>query len=267
MSEQEIDSKRLLSELTTLRKRIKELEVVETECNSTKLYLDILGHDINNLNQAIISYNELLMVRPDISDESKKYIKKSLSQARAIADLISIVKTYSNMPNQEFDLENINITKLFDQLFSDMELKYQDRNIEFNHIMDSGKIFVRSSKLLYNVIENIFDYIIKFDPYETVSIDIAHKLTEDKKYWKFEFLNSTSYIHKFDFNESSRNEKSDGLKNTDQSEGSQGFGLGLIIVHEIISRCGGRVWIEDTGESSPHRGNRFIIMLPKGELP
>jgi light-regulated signal transduction histidine kinase (bacteriophytochrome) len=247
-------------DLEVLRNRIKELEVIESESHSTRLYLDILGHDINNLNQAIISYHELLMVKPGIPEESKQYIKKSLEQAKAISNLITMMKTYTNIQNKEFEMENINVTKMFNEVFQLMNTKYPVREIQFNHIMEENKIFVNSSNLLPDVIENILDYIIKFDPYEKVSIDIAHKLSKDQKYWKFEFLNSTSYIYMYDF------EKTLNEHIKEHSKSPQGFGLGLIIVHEIIRRCGGRVWIEDTGESSPHRGNKFIIMLPKGEL-
>ena len=45
-------------------------------------------------------------------------------------------------------------------------------------------------------------------------------------------------------------------------EGGQ-TGIGLYIVKKIISRYGGRVWIEDRVPGNPGRGARVVITLPQ----
>jgi len=45
--------------------------------------------------------------------------------------------------------------------------------------------------------------------------------------------------------------------------GSSGFGLGLYIVHEIITHHGGQVAVESTEE----QGTTVRLVLPRGEAP
>lgn len=43
----------------------------------------------------------------------------------------------------------------------------------------------------------------------------------------------------------------------------KGTGLGLSIVHEIVTKCGGAIWVD----SLPGKGTTFIIVLPHAEHP
>jgi signal transduction histidine kinase len=45
-------------------------------------------------------------------------------------------------------------------------------------------------------------------------------------------------------------------------EGVKGSGMGLYLTKKIISRYGGRVWIEDRVPGNPARGTRVVITLP-----
>jgi hypothetical protein len=52
--------------------------MIHEERRQAELYLDLMGHDINNKNQVGIGYLEMALGRLKLSDEDRQYLIKPL---------------------------------------------------------------------------------------------------------------------------------------------------------------------------------------------
>ncbi|HEY3422922.1 MAG TPA: PAS domain S-box protein, partial [Methanocellaceae archaeon] len=74
----------------TVRKNYEiELERLKSQA---ELYVDIMAHDINNMNQAMMGYLEMAVDMPDISEAGKELIEKPLEIVGHSSKLIDNVK-------------------------------------------------------------------------------------------------------------------------------------------------------------------------------
>ena len=55
-------------------------------------YMDILGHDVLNNNQAVMSYLELIIATPGIDRKVKEFAEKAVSHVRTSTILVDNVK-------------------------------------------------------------------------------------------------------------------------------------------------------------------------------
>lgn len=227
------------------------------ERNRAELYLDILGHDINNLNQAILTSSELLLMKKDASPKEREYALNSLQQARGISEIISNVRKLSSMQSREFKLEKINVFNYLSRSLENLHQSFPKKQIEINHTIPKNKIFIKGNELLQHIFDNILGNAVKFDSKDKVIINIVHSSYKDK-YWKFEFKDHGPGVL-------------DNLKEVifkrlaHGNQSIQGTGLGLTIVNQIITRYGGKVWVEDRVKGDSSKGSNFILLLPKGK--
>ncbi|UCH88998.1 MAG: HAMP domain-containing histidine kinase [Thermoplasmata archaeon] len=239
-----------ISERKKSEKRIME------ERNRTRLYLDILTHDIGNMNQAILMSNEYLLLKADIQDEYKELIQSNFNHANATSDLILNIKKFSNPQQNEFLLERTDISGILKNAIERVYQTFPKHDIEINFSMPRDNVFVRGNELLYDVIVNILCNAVKYNDKSINEMEI--NLTEDEQgeYWKLEFKDNGPGIP---------DEIKDRIfKRTDRCDKwDYGSGLGLTIAYEIINRCGGKIWIEDRIKGDISKGCNFIVILPK----
>jgi PAS domain S-box-containing protein len=238
------------------KQKLDEQEIL-ADRNRAEVYLDILGHDISNMNQAIASYSELLLLKPDLSDQYRKYVQTTLNQSRAISDLISNISKLSKLRKEKLPMETIDIFKVFANASELVQHMYPHRKLTINETIFESEVLVESTNLIKDVFINILINAIKFDINEHVIVDVDHSLSEDGNFWKIELKDhgpGVPDIMKLRiFN---RFEKGD--------ESTRGSGLGLAVVKEIMDQCGGKVWVDDRIENEPSQGSNFVLLIPRG---
>ena len=95
----------------TFNKIVEEKYIGER--NRAELYLDLLGHDINNLNQAIMAYNEILSKEQLLPEQYRRYAKNAFEQAIAIRKLIFNVQNLTELQKGQYKIKEPGIQKLF----------------------------------------------------------------------------------------------------------------------------------------------------------
>jgi PAS domain S-box-containing protein len=231
-------------------------EKISKERKRAEFYLDLLGHDINNLNQAIVSYSELLSMEKELSDECRRYSINSLNQALAISELIAKVQKLSEMQKTEFELSDINLIQILNEAEKQVMQSYPDKEIEITRSLNEESLMTRGMELLYDAIYNILGNAVKFNKNEKIKIEINLNSSPDDDFWILEFKDNGKGVpdeaKKVIFNRFERGDWS-----------VHGSGLGLTIVNEVITRCGGKIWVEDRVKGDISQGSNFVVRLPK----
>ena len=225
------------------------------EKKRAELYLDLFGHDIRNINQGIMSYLELVLMRPGIGLDEADYINAVLQQATRINDLVAKVQRLTQLRARKIIIEDVDAQPLIHAAVDYVMAKYSDRDVKIDTRSSCSIHTVKGSKMLTDVFTSILDNAIRFNRSETVTVDISCKLTEDSNSIRFMFDDRGPGI-------------ADGNKGTvfrrleDPESEIKGSGLGLTVAWEIIRQLNGRIWVEDRVYGDPSQGSRFVVELP-----
>jgi len=227
---------------------------IEEEYHRAEFYIDLMSHDINNINQITRGYLELLLKMPELPSKSRKYTETALDHVRKSADIIHNVKALSTVRSGELEIGGIDIYPAFASAVA--TAKSQSRDVRINSNIIEGRYFIRGNALLFDVFSNLLNNAAKFDGHDIVEIDVD--ISSQDGDWRLEFKDRGPGI-------------GDGYKKIifnrleQAGESTQGTGLGLTIVKYIVESYGGKVWVEDRVEGDRTQGSNFILLLPQGD--
>ncbi|UCH88183.1 MAG: GAF domain-containing sensor histidine kinase [Thermoplasmata archaeon] len=237
-------------------KRKNAEERIIEERNLAELYLDLLGHDINNINQAIISSSELLLMKANLPKGSTKYVKNLLQQARRISTMVSNVRKLSELKEKDFKMKKIDLYRIINNTIDRINQVYPERKIRIDHNISDKEVLIESNELVQDLVDNIIGNAVKYDRKNDVVVEIAHSLEQDGAFWKLEFKDHGPGV--------SDDMKSRIFKRLERGDESvYGSGLGLTIVNEVVERSGGMVWVEDRVKGDSSQGSNFVVKLLK----
>jgi len=243
-----------------ISERIKaEGEILEAKKRS-ELFLDIMAHDINNMNQVGIGYLSLLLeaLKPGdtIDENSIAMLEKSLGSLENSSRLISNVRALQEVETSEVKLKPVNLC----DVLSDVRDQYcrvpgRSVTIDYDH---SPECMLDANELLKDAFSNLVGNAIKHsDPSRPLAIDIrqARVRDGDEDYYRVAIEDDGPGIP----------DELKGKLFTKFQRGqtrAQGKGLGLYLVKALVEDFRGRVWVEDRVPGDHTKGCRFVVMLP-----
>ena len=227
-----------------------------------ELYLDLMGHDINNMNQAAMGFLELALEKlhatcPQCHDDDE-LINQAIEDLRNSSMLINNVRKLRKARSGAFKPKEIGLTALL----QDIKIKLVEtpgRKVKIN-IESLTECKVCASELIEDVFTNVVYNAIK---HSSGPIEIGIKLTTEQ-------VNGKSYcrVSIEDNGPGIPEKKMLGLFDIRQRGKARisGKGLGLYIVKTIIDDFQGQVWVENRVPEDYRKGSRFVIRLPSVEI-
>jgi PAS domain S-box-containing protein len=232
-----------------------ERRLVESR-HRTELYLDILSHDINNHNQSVVSYCEMLQNRVELTDAERRWLRNALHEARAITNLIGNVRKLSELKVMDVNLKAVDVTPVLEAAIAHVKTAHPGRTVIITHDLPRAGVVVAANELLTDVLVNLLDNAVKYDRHPAAIVEVVHRPVPDGSMWRLEFRDHGPGVP-------------DDLKarlftrlvrGTDYVPGT---GLGLAIVREISTHYGGSVSVEDRVKGEPGAGAVFVLELPR----
>jgi len=242
---------------TMARRLIDDREIISDEKNRAELYLDIMGHDINNLNQTAMANLELIQGDPNLDDEQRMSIDKALMATQGSANLIDNVRKLQQITEEKLELVPVDINEMILTCIKEAQ-KPDDKKVVINYTTRKG-LLVKGNALLKEVFCNLIGNSIKYSGDE-VTIDIAVNDTsiDDRHFYSISVADNGMGIP---------DEVKPKLFYRFQrgTTKAHGKGLGLYIVKSILERVGGSVSVEDRLKGDYTKGSKFIVNLPACE--
>lgn len=233
-------------------------QVVQDEQRRAELYLDILGHDINNRDQGILSYAELLLRKKNLDAESQNYVKQILQSAKDISALVVNTRKLTNLQQESLQLEKIDLFRLVFKKSERIKIQYKERKVDIKYEFPSEPIYVKGNLLLEDVIEHVLSNAVKYDRNERVEIKIKCEYLKNSKRYHMRIEDQGPGI--------ADNMKAVVLERGGSGDiNERGTGLGLTIVKEVVEGCEGAVHIEDRVAGDHTQGTAVVIQLQKWE--
>jgi signal transduction histidine kinase len=231
-------------------------ELLEDSKNESQIYLDLMGHDINNLNQISLGYLELFLESPQLNNNDRMLVGKAYDALQNSSQLISNIRNVQRARLGEAKLHTVDLNKVI----VDVKNRYahvRGRSVTINYIPVDG-CYVKANDIITDVFCNLVGNALRHSPSEKpLFIDIAiSKVKEnDLNYYKVTVEDNGPGIS--DTNKDKLFKRlSHGLSK------SVGIGMGLFLVKTLVESYNGKVWVEDRVTNDYTKGAKFIVMLP-----
>ncbi|MHB8568464.1 MAG: sensor histidine kinase [Nitrososphaerales archaeon] len=232
--------------VTELKER--EMEARERESRSRRqaqLLQDILTHDIRNYNQVSRLTAELIKEESAGNKDLQDLADSLLASIDGSTSLVDRAKSLGRIVSEERPrLHSVNLRATIEASLELVKRAYPDKEIDvevkfdLERTRDNQEIRVLADDLLNEVFSNVFSNATKYTSRKTVKIDI--NISEEKEKGETFFKISIS-----DYGRGIPEEIRENLFNR-YLIGAKGSGLGLSIVHALVSdRYKGKVKVSD----------------------
>ena len=235
----------------TDRKRAEEgLKAAKAQ---VEMYLDLMSHDITNLNQIGIGFLEFALSTMDLDGSSRELISKPLDALQSSTRLIENVRKLQRVIEGGVRHYETDVDLVIRELVSTYS-NLVGRDIQINYT--GCKCTVIANELLTDVFSNIIGNAIKHSLGQLiVSITLKQEVVDGKPY---------CYVSVEDNGPGISDELKVRLFSRFQKGKTRtsGKGLGLYLVKVLVEDYGGKVWLEDCVAGEHAKGCKFVILLP-----
>jgi signal transduction histidine kinase len=226
---------------------------LEDAKKQAELYVDLMGHDINNMNQIGVTSLELALEDGRMDDDTRSLIKRSLSAFNGSSALIDNVKKLQLAKEQKLEQGLIDIGEVMAAVVEHYKEVAPGATISYE---PASGCLVKGNDLLYDAFSNLVGNAIKHaDGPVDVCIGIGRTDENGRSFYRIAIEDNGSGIP-----DERKRDIFDRFKQGQTK--AKGSGLGLYLVRTIVEGHGGRVWVEDRVPGDFTKGSRFVVMLP-----
>ncbi len=251
----------IVSDISLSKKAEEELKKSALnlkELNETKdRFISIISHDLRTPFSSILGFTDLLLNDKDLDEEGKtQYIRYIQESSKSMLSLVNSLLDWTRLQtgSVKFEPERINAKELIEKSMQILSGAAIQKKIVLISEMQKDFYVHADSGLLLQVFNNLISNAIKFTK-SGGSILINAKANIEKKQVEFSVKDDGVGISKEDI---PKLFKVDSKYTTSGTAGEKGSGLGLSLVHDIVQKHGGEIWVE----SESGKGTEFIFSIP-----
>jgi PAS domain S-box-containing protein len=238
----------------TDRKRAEE--ALKEAKAQAELYLDLMGHDINNMNQIAMGFLEIAIGSFPLKNEERKFLEKPLDTLKNSAKLIENVRKLQKLEGGSLKYRNYDLCGTLEQVIADYShIPGRDVTINFKPL---PACYIVANDLINDVFSNLIGNAIKHsDPQRHLAIEVGLKpVTKGgKKFYEVTVAdNGPGIPDEFKSQLFMRFQKGQGK--------ALGKGLGLYLVRTLVHDFRGTVRVEDRVPGDYSKGAKFVVLLP-----
>lgn len=236
------------------KKLTRQLE----ELNATKdKFFSIIAHDLKNPFNNLLGYSEMLAQDFDEMTEEEKHeaIRDFNSSSKKLLLLVENLLDWAraNIGALKFEPEYFEMKKALEDVVDLYSSNIRNKNLKVNFDMPADSKVYTDTDFFYLVARNLIHNAIKFS--ETNG-EVKLVVKEEKNHYQIDFIDNGVGIEREKISglfELGKSSSSDGTSN------ETGSGLGLILVRDLVTKWGGKIFVE----SEPGKGSKFSITIPK----
>lgn len=217
-----------------------ERQSLEKAAKSEQLKVDLISnvsHDLKTPLTSMVGYLELLKKEP-LDYVARDYVDVISDKAEKlkvmIESLFSLAKASSG--NIQMEMEPIELNRLIEQLFADMENQITESRLHFVKLLTTeNTCFISDNIHMYRICQNLLENAIKYAAKDTrVFVKTFLETSESGKNVSLEMTNTAGYYMDFD-----KADIVERFARGDKARTSEGNGLGLAIVSTYTNALGG----------------------------
>lgn len=221
-----------------------------------ELYLDLISHDIANLNQIGMGYLELALDNLTLDDAGRELLERPLDVFKSTSRLIGNVnKLRAARHGEGLKIERISLASVMMSLEDEFPaVPGRDITISYHVVEDCE---VMANGLIREVFLNLVGNAIKHSPPEkplTVNVRLDCDSTDEGACCRIVVEDDGPGIPDA--------QKQNLMKCMNGQVAVRGRGIGLILIRTLVEDFMGKVLIEDRVPGDHSQGSRFTVLLP-----
>ena len=241
-----------------ITKRKEAEKGLEEAKSHAELYLDLMGHDISNMHQIIMTQlelsEEILKIEGRLEGKDKELIDISIRTLEKAAKLIDNVRKLQKLRSGEYSLEAVDLSLMLEDTLNDYS-NVPGRDITIKYAPDGVRL-VRANALLKDVFNNVVDNAVKHSSGPlTLTVKISRADHDGKSYYRIAFEDNGSGIP-----DDKKGEVFHRFKRGQTQ--ARGTGLGLYLVKALVEGFRGYVEVQNRVLEDYTKGTRFLVYLP-----
>ncbi|HTY90476.1 MAG TPA: PAS domain S-box protein [Methanocella sp.] len=252
------ERKRAEKELDDYRKRLEDLvqertRKLDEEKRLADLYVDLMCHDISNMNQVGLGFLEIALDMLDLDEAGKEMLLRPRSAFEGSSKLIDNVRKLRMVKSCECQYKKMDIGEVLKSVQDNYSKQYGNATIR-NHA--GVGYMVQANELLYDLFSNLVGNAIKHskgDP--VVDISVQPSTEDGHEYYRV-----------------SIDDRGPGIPDSIKAGiferkltgdvKTKGSGIGLLMVKTLVDSYKGLAWVEDRVKGDHTQGARFVVILP-----
>jgi PAS domain S-box-containing protein len=240
----------------TLRKKA-EKALTEAKAEA-ELYVDLMSHDINNMNQVATGYLELAldMMRTDgrIDEDQIEMLSKPYEMLLNSSKLIENVRKVRQERSGYYKHQVMDIYGVLEDVINNYH-NVAGRDVRIK-LTGDGECRVAANELLKDIFMNLVGNSVKHSSGPiTIKIAMAMVTVEGRPYCQVYVEDNGPGI-------------SDDIKAklfhrlSLENAKARGKGFGLYLIKQLVDDFGGKFWMEDRVPGDYTKGAKFVVLLP-----
>ncbi|MHA3964753.1 MAG: PAS domain S-box protein [Candidatus Thorarchaeota archaeon SMTZ1-45] len=235
------------------RKNAEAREQIESE--RANLYLEVMTHDLNNVNQSLLFSTGILENSSDIPEQYRPLLHESSWNVRRAARMVANLRSLFRLTNEPPTRTKVDFYDYLQPSVAAVQADFPWKKLEFSSNIKEGMFEVAGHQYLEQVCFNILHNAMTFDENDIVVVEVNAEIVEAAKMVRIEFLDRGHGVPD--------NAKEFIFRRTGSPDDQiVGRGLGLTLVDRIVKNIGGKIRVEDRVKGDHSQGASFILMLP-----
>jgi signal transduction histidine kinase len=222
---------------------LQSIEILKTD------FISEVSHEIKTPACAIEGYATLLSGAENLDGEQEEYVSKILLNTRRLSSLTGNILLLSRLENQSIPTNRTHflLDEQIRQAIVALEPFWEKKDIEFEAEMDESEYFGCES-LTYHVWVNLISNAIKFSPKGGV---VRVSIERCESFYEISVSDDGPGVP-----DEAKKRIFDKFYQADTSHKTEGNGLGLALVKEIVTAEGGEILL-----GASETGAKFIVRL------
>ena len=235
------------------RKTAEAREYHERE--RANLYLEVMTHDLNNINQSLLFSLGLVENTPGIPENVQSMMQQANWHIRRSGRMTANMRALLRLRETPPIAEEVDIFDYIQIAEFAVAQDFPWKRLSLKTNIQKGQFKIAGHEYVHHICFNIIHNAMTFDEKPVVEIEVKAEKVEDLKMLRLEFLDHGPGVpdvtKEFIFR-----------RTGSPDEQIVGRGLGLTLVDQIVKNLGGAIRVEDRVKGDSSQGARVVVMLP-----
>lgn len=243
-------------DVTSRRETEKRLEESKAR---TEFFVDLMVHDLMNINQEILSTFEILLFSKDLPPQLGGLIRESLTELERGSNLVGNVRKITQLHAKVPETTEWDLMEVISSAAKSVDETFPDKKLCLETDFAPGRYKVIADEFLGDVFFSLLHNSMKFDKKQEVQIEVDVEAIKHTPFLRIQVKDNGPGI-------SDEEKEMVFDKLSHRRESIMGLGLGLTLVKTVLDNYGAFIRVEDRVEGDHTKGANFVILMRQSRM-